>query len=190
VRIVFIGPPGAGKGTQAKLLAERLGIAHLSTGDILRQASQSGTPLGKRVRPIIDAGGLVDDALMVQVVEERLAADDCRRGFLLDGFPRTIPQAQALDALLERGRAPVDHVLELQVPDEQLIERLTLRFHRMANPRADDTIDAIPRRLELYHSQTAPLRDYYARQDLLARIDGVGSVPEVFERILAAIHCG
>ncbi len=188
MRIVFIGPPGAGKGTQAVRLADHLGIPHLSTGDILRSAKRAGTDLGKRVAPIMDAGGLVNDELMLGVVRERLAQDDCGGGFLLDGFPRTIPQATGLQQMLQQSAQQLDYVIELRVADDELKKRLERRFHEMENPRADDQPEAIPKRLAKYHSETAPLLDFYRGRDrLLKTIDGIGSIDEVFDRILAAI---
>jgi adenylate kinase len=182
--LVFIGPPGAGKGTQASRLADHFQIVHLSTGDILRAAKSQGTELGKIVAPIMDSGGLVSDELMVQVVRERITNDDCAGGFLLDGFPRTLPQARALDEMLEGRKKKIDAAVELCVSDDELTKRLLNRYHQLANPRPDDLPEAIPTRIMLYKTETAPLTDYYKKQNLLVAVDGVGTLDEVFERIV------
>lgn len=191
MRIVFIGPPGAGKGTQSARLARYLGIPHLSTGEILRNAKKAGTDLGKIVGPIMDSGGLVGDELMLDVVAERLAADDCNAGFLLDGFPRTVPQAKAFDQFLASRSMQIDHVIELRVADVEIIKRLETRFRDMKDPRADDNPESIPRRLNVYHNETSPLLGYYARQgNVLKKVDGLGTVDTVFDRILLSIGRG
>ena len=188
MRIVFIGPPGAGKGTQAIRLAAHLNIPHLSTGDILRAAKQAGTELGKKVAPIMAAGGLVSDELMLGVVDERLAEGDCRNGYLLDGFPRTIPQAEAFAEMLSSQNSCLDCVIELRVDDDELKKRLELRFHQLDSPRPDDMPEAIPRRIEVYHRETKPLLEFYSQTDgLLKSIDGSGSIDDVFERIIGSI---
>jgi adenylate kinase len=189
MRVVFIGPPGAGKGTQCARLASHLAIPHLSTGDILRQAVQDETELGRRVGPIMEQGGLVSDDLMMGVVRERLARPDCANGYLLDGFPRTVPQAESLVEYLAAVGQQLDHVVELRVPDDELRRRLEQRFRQMEQPRPDDHPDAIPNRLEVYHSETAPLLDYYSRAaGVLKTVDGTGSMDDVFQRIIDALQ--
>lgn len=191
MRIVFIGPPGAGKGTQSARLARYLKIPHLSTGDILRAAKKAGTDLGKIVGPIMDAGGLVGDELMLDVVSERLLTADCRNGFLLDGFPRTVPQAAGFCKHLEGKSQRLDHVIELRVADVELRKRLETRFQDLKDPRPDDHPDAIPRRLNVYHNEISPLLGFYSRLGgVLKTIDGLGSMDTVFERILLAIGKG
>ncbi len=187
MRIVFIGPPGAGKGTQAAKLAMRLGIPHLSTGEILRDAVGSGSELGRLVGPIMAEGKLVSDDLIVGVVRDRVQQRDCRAGFLLDGFPRTVAQAEAFDHWLADEGKRVTVVLEMFVPRDELIRRLHDRYGKIANPRPDDHPEAIPRRIQTYLDETRPVVNYYDSQGLLRRIDGVGAVSEVFERILQAI---
>lgn len=183
-RILFLGPQGSGKGTQASRLSTLLGVPHISSGDMLRQAVAEGTDLGKRAEAIMAAGDLVPDDLVVAMVAERLGKDDARCGFLLDGFPRTEAQAQALDEAVH-GDA-VDTVVLLDVPREELMARLLKRAEEQG--RKDDTPEAISRRLELYHEETAPLADYYPQRGVnLARIDGLGAIDEVFVRIATAL---
>ncbi|MCS7306051.1 MAG: adenylate kinase [Thermoguttaceae bacterium] len=177
MRIVFIGPPGAGKGTQAALVVGRYGIAHLSTGDMLRAARDAQTEIGKLADQYMSAGQLVPDDVILKIVQERLRSDDCRRGYLLDGFPRTLAQAEALDQMLAQEGTPLDVVLELRVPEEELFQRLSGRG------RADDKPEVIRQRLVAYRQQTEPLLDYYQRRRLLQTIDGLGSVEEIFQRI-------
>ncbi|ASV74009.1 Adenylate kinase [Thermogutta terrifontis] len=181
MRIVFIGPPGAGKGTQAQKIVERYMIAHLSTGDMLRAARDAKTPLGLKADEFMSRGELVPDDIIIDLIRERLQSPDCRRGYLLDGFPRTIAQAEALDAMLASQNTPLDVVLELQVPEDELFRRLAGRG------RADDKPEVIRQRLVAYRTQTEPLLDYYRRKNLLRSVDGVGTVDEIFERIRAIL---
>jgi adenylate kinase len=208
VKLIFIGPPGSGKGTQAKRLAGRFAIPHISTGDMLREAVAEGTELGKEAAKIMAAGNLVPDDVMIGMIRERLAKADARKGFILDGFPRTIVQAQKLDALLSgNGNEPL-RVLQLLVPDEAIVKRIALRrtcsqcgaiYHLENQPpakdsvcdrcgaeviaRPDDTEEAVRKRLDAFHRQTAPVADYYDSKKLLKKVDGIGPVDSVFERI-------
>jgi len=181
MRIVFIGPPGAGKGTQAERLVGAYRIAHLSTGDMLRAAREAGTEIGREADRYMSAGQLVPDETILAIVAQRLTEPDCRGGYLLDGFPRTLAQAEALDRMLEEAATPLDMVLELRVPEEELFERLAGRG------RADDNPEVIRQRLVAYREQTEPLLDYYRQRGLLQTIDGQGTVEEVFQRARAVL---
>jgi adenylate kinase len=185
MRIVLLGAPGSGKGTQAARLKAELGIAHISTGDLLRAAVKAGTPLGMRAKVVMDAGHLVSDEIVLAMLEERLARPDTQAGFILDGYPRNLAQADALDLLLLRIGQPLDAVLKLNVPDSDILKRTEIRFK--AEGRADDDPDTVRRRLQVYAEQTAPVADYYGRRGLLAEVDGVGAVEEIFARLLAAL---
>ncbi len=177
MRIVFIGPPGAGKGTQAEKIIAKYRPAHLSTGDMLRAARDAKSEIGLQAEKFMAAGQLVPDEVIVGVIEHRLQEPDCQAGYLLDGFPRTIAQAEALDRMLTAKGTPLNVVLELRVPDEELYRRLAGRG------RADDQPEVIRERLVAYNNQTSPLLQYYAKQNLLATIDGLGTVDEIFARI-------
>jgi adenylate kinase len=179
MRIVFLGPPGAGKGTQAQRLKSYLGVAHLSTGEMLRDAAD--TPLGRRANQYMNSGQLVPDDVVVGIVVERLKDDDCENGCLFDGFPRTVPQAEALDRMLTEHGMPLDLVLALDVPESDLITRLSARG------RPDDNLDAIAERFRQYHALTKPLLDYYSRRGILRQIDASASPEKVFERIQNAV---
>ncbi len=181
MRIVFIGPPGAGKGTQAARLIDTYEMAHLSTGDMLRAARDAKTEIGIKADEYMSAGRLVPDDVIVGIIADRLKEPDCRKGYLLDGFPRTIAQAEALDSMLADQGTPLSVVLELRVPEDELFERLAGRG------RADDTPEVIRQRLHAYSDQTRPLLDYYGSRDMLTSIDGLGTVDEVFERSKAVL---
>ncbi|HEX9265702.1 MAG TPA: adenylate kinase [Candidatus Binatia bacterium] len=211
-RIVLLGPPGAGKGTQAKLLQEKFTACQISTGDILRKAVAEQTPLGKEAAQYINRGALVPDGVIVNLVAERLKEKDCEPGFILDGFPRTIPQAESLDAILKKRGLSLNCVLSVQVPQREIIDRLAGRrtcrncgalAHVVFNPpkkegvcdrcggelyqRDDDREETIANRLKVYESQTAPLVNYYRQQGLLREIDGVGTVDAIRARIGKAL---
>ena len=186
MRIVLLGAPGSGKGTQAARLKADLGIAHISTGDLLRAAVKAGTPLGLRAKAVMDAGQLVSDEIVLAMLEERLAAPDTKAGFILDGYPRNLAQADALDKLLKRIGQPLDAVLKLNVPDADIVKRTEIRFK--SEGRADDNPDTVRRRLEVYAEQTAPVADYYAQRGLLTEVNGVGTIEEIFARLLAALN--
>ena len=204
-----MGPPGAGKGTQAKLLIERLGVPQISTGDMLRAAVKAGTPLGREAKAFMDRGALVPDSVIIGLVRERLQATDCVRGYILDGFPRTVAQAEALERTLLDLHLTLDHVLCLEVPAEDLIARIAGRrtcrgcgamFHVRFSPakrdgvcdvcggetyqRDDDREDTVRRRLEVYREQTEPLVRFYDGRGLLRRIAGTGEIPEIFARMV------
>jgi len=182
MRIILIGPPGAGKGTQCQKLVEYLQVPHLSTGEMLRAAVRAGTPEGVQAGRFMDQGQLVPDAIILGMVTKRLEAADCRDGCLLDGFPRTLPQAATLDDLLERRAMSVDGVVELAVPRDELVRRM------LARKRADDNPDIFAKRIASFEVQTAPLLDYYRRQGKLASIDGLGTADEIFARVRAALR--
>lgn len=177
MRLIFIGPPGAGKGTQAERVVETYQLAHLSTGDMLRAARDAQTEVGKQAEQYMSKGELVPDEIIVEIVRQRLQESDCQKGYLLDGFPRTIAQAEALDSMLASEDSPLDGVLELRVPEDELKQRLAGRG------RADDKPEVIEQRLVAYREQTAPLLDYYEKKGLLKPIDGLGTVDEIFQRI-------
>lgn len=186
MRIVFLGPPGAGKGTQAKLLSEKLSIAHISTGEILREAVRQGTELGKRVKGIMDAGQLVPDQLIVEVIKDRLQADDCQKGYILDGFPRTVAQAEALDSALAIMKQKLSEVVLFEVSGGDVQKRLEHR--REAEKRDDDAAKTQSERLKVYQAETAPLINFYESQGILKRVSGAGSVEEVGARVLSTIR--
>ncbi|MGH8871670.1 MAG: adenylate kinase [Acidimicrobiia bacterium] len=179
MRLLFVGPPGAGKGTQAALVAERLGIPHISTGDMFRHHVSTGTELGSRVDSIMKAGEYVPDEITVEMLRERLELPDAESGFILDGFPRTEGQVEALDGLV--GTGGLDAVVVFEVDEDALVDRL------LARGRADDTEETIRNRFKVYQEQTAPLLDIYGGRGLLVYVDGVGDIDEVTERILSAL---
>jgi len=185
LNLLLFGPQGSGKGTQAKRIAAEHGIPHVSTGDMFRAAIAKQTPLGKQVEPILAAGDLVPDDLTVGLIRERLAEPDAASGFVLDGFPRNLAQAEALDELLADLGRPLTAVLELLVPDGVCVERMLKRAAEEG--RADDTPEGIARRLEIYHNETAPLSEHYRASDRLVGIDGSGTVDEVWAEIDRAL---
>ena len=186
LNVLLLGPQGAGKGTQGKLISAEHGIPHIATGDILRGAMAVGSELGRKVKPIYDAGGLVPDDIMIELIRERLGDDDAAEGFVLDGFPRTAVQAAALDEMLDEIGRPLRVVLEFQLPEEVSIERLTRRAGDEG--RADDTPDAIRRRLALYHDQTEPLIEHYRSRGALVGIPANKTVEAVFADIQQALE--
>ena len=216
MRLILLGPPGAGKGTQANFIREKFGIPQISTGDMLRAAVKAGTPLGVAAKKVMDAGQLVSDDIIIGLVQERLKAPDCAKGYLFDGFPRTIPQAEAM----KKAAVALDYVLEIDVPDRDIVERMSGRrvhpasgrtYHLKFNPpkaagkddatgeplvqRDDDREETVKKRLEVYHSQTRPLVEYYgkwaksadARAPKYRKISGQGSVEEITRRVFAAL---
>ncbi len=185
MRVVFMGPPGAGKGTQATLLASRLGIPHISTGDIFRANVAQGTELGKQAQQFMDAGEYVPDTVTNAMVRDRLTHDDCRPGFLLDGYPRTVEQVAELDAMLRSAGQHLDVVVELTVDIDEVVSRLVKRAQDQG--RSDDTEDVMRRRLEVYAEQTAPLIETYSARGILVRVDGMGLIEEVTERLIAVV---
>ena len=205
MRLILVGPPASGKGTQADLLTARLAIPKISTGDMLRAAKAAGTALGKEAEAFMTAGKLVPDSVVIGLVEERLGQPDTAPGFILDGFPRTVPQAEALQALLQRLSAPIDAVVQIAVPRELLMERATLRridrqsgqiYHLKYKPhpagadlvhRADDHEETVKKRLDEYDNMTAALMPFYSALGLLRKVDGAGSPQSVFSRLLTSI---
>lgn len=213
MRIILVGPPGAGKGTQAEKIVARYGVAHISTGDILRANVKAGTELGKKAKSFMDAGALVPDEVIIGMMRERLADDDCKKGFILDGFPRTVPQAEALTGLLAEMGIVLDGVILLDVADETVVERLCGRrmckscgkiYHVSFNPssrgdrcdacggelyqRDDDKESVIRQRLSVYHAQTAPLVDYYGKAGLLVNVDAAQPGDKVLGQIEAQLE--
>lgn len=185
MRIVLLGPPGSGKGTQAGLLKERLGLPHISTGVLLREAVSAGTELGRQAQAFMDRGELVPDDLMLSLIEERLGADDVGGGFILDGYPRNLSQAEALDEVLARIGQPAEIALAITVDEEQIITRLAKRAQEEG--RSDDTEDVIRNRLKVYAEHTAPVNEYYRRQGKLTEIDGMADIDTVNGRIMDAL---
>ena len=209
MKIIFLGAPGAGKGTQAEIIASRLGIPTISTGAIIREALKTGTEMGLKAKEFIEVGELAPDDVVIGIIKERLLKSDCQNGFILDGFPRTVPQAEALDSM---GIA-LDKVVSIEVPDEAIVERMSGRrvcakcgasYHIAFNPsadgktcdkcseeltvRRDDAPEVVLSRLEVYHSTTEPLKDYYSAKGILKLVDGVGSVEEISCRTMRALE--
>ena len=216
MNLILLGPPGAGKGTQAKRLQESRGLGQLATGDMLRAAVASGSEVGRRVKAIMEAGHLVPDAILIEMIAARIAEPDCARGFILDGFPRTVPQAEALDAMLAARRSALDHVILMEVDEAALIDRLSGRFtcgqcgasyhERYHRPqaegvcdscgstnlvhRADDRPEAVATRLAAYRNQTAPILPYYRTRGMLRTVDGMAEIDEVTRQIEAVLRDG
>jgi adenylate kinase len=186
MRIVLLGAPGSGKGTQAALLVEETNLPHISTGELLRSAVAAGTELGKQAKVVMDRGELVSDDIMLGLIEERLSRDDVKNGFILDGYPRNLVQAQALDVLLARLNQPIDEALQIDVDVEMVIQRIALRAAEEG--RSDDSEEIARNRMKVYAEQTAPVADYYAEKGMLSRVLGVGSIEEVFQRILGVLQ--
>jgi adenylate kinase len=187
MRIILLGPPGAGKGTQAKEIVARFGIPHISTGDLLREQVASGSELGNRVKAILDSGDLVTDEIVMEMVDDRISRPDCEKGFLLDGVPRTVKQAEILASMLDKRNVALSAVVQISVPDEVLLARIRSRGIANAGTRTDDTAEVAAKRLEVYRAQTAPVASYYKDRGALKVVDGVGSVGEVSERIFASV---
>jgi adenylate kinase len=185
MRLVLLGAPGSGKGTQAARLKADFGVPHISTGDMLRAAVKAGTPLGVKAKAVMDAGQLVSDDLLLGMLEERLAEPDTRPGFILDGYPRNLAQADALDQLLTKIGQPLDAVVKLEVPNEVIIKRCEIRF--AAEHRKDDDPVVVRDRLKVYAEQTAPVADFYARLGKLQVVDGVGELDDVTARVKRAL---
>lgn len=212
MQLIFLGPPAAGKGTQARRLAGEYSIAHISTGEILRAAVRSGTVLGRKAQQYMDRGALVPDEVMIAIIQARLQEGNCARGFILDGFPRTIPQAEALNALLDLLEKPIDYVVNMEVPVEEVLRRMSGRltcqncgsmFNLILHPprvagrcdccggaltqRADDKIETIQERMVIYRQSTQPLVEYYQTRGLLRTVDGTGSIDDIAKRIIEAV---
>jgi adenylate kinase len=184
--LMILGAPGSGKGTQGKLLAEHLGVPQVSTGELLRSAVKNGTPLGVKAKGFMDQGLLVPDEIIFGLIREILGSPPAQRGVLMDGFPRTIPQAEAVDGMLVERSARVDRVLVLDVDEEELVQRLLGRAAKEG--RSDDNIDSIRQRLKVYHAQTAPLIDFYERRGVVRRVPGMGSVEEIQVRMQETVR--
>ena len=185
MRLILLGAPGAGKGTQAQFICEQFKIPQISTGDMLRTAIKDGTELGLKVKEIMNSGGLVSDEIVLGMLEERLARPDTAKGFILDGYPRNLAQADALDGLLARLGQPLDAVVKFEVPNEVIVGRCEIRY--AAEGRADDHPETVRKRLAVYAEQTAPVAGFYQARGRLVVVDGVGPVDEVFQRIVSAL---
>jgi len=192
MNIILLGPPGAGKGTQAKILEETHGIVQLSTGEMLRAAVASGGELGQQAKAVMDAGHLMPDDIMIQIISERISQSDCVNGFILDGFPRTTAQAEALATMLAEKGLKLDFVIEIAVDDEILVDRINTRVAQLpeAERRSDDNAETLRKRLGVYHEQTAPILPFYRDRDMLKQVDGMLSIEEVtrqIEQVVSAV---
>ena len=181
MRLILFGPPGAGKGTQANKISENYVAAHISTGDMLRAAVKNGTELGTLAKSYMDKGELVPDDVIIGIIKDRIQEDDARKGFMLDGFPRTIAQAEALNSMLKQENESIDTVVSIEVKDEEIIERILERAK--IEGREDDTEDVVKNRLSVYRNQTEPLKSFYQKERILSQVDGMGTIDEVFGRI-------
>jgi adenylate kinase len=186
MRIVLLGAPGSGKGTQAALMVEQLNLPHISSGELLRSAVREGTELGLRAKAVMDRGELISDDIMLGLIEERLSRDDVAAGFILDGYPRNIAQAVALDGLLTQLDKPLDEALQIDVDIEKVIQRIALRASKEG--RSDDSEAVARKRMQVYAEQTAPVAEYYAENGLLTRVLGMGAIEEVFQRIMGVLQ--
>lgn len=186
MRMIFLGPPGAGKGTQAGIISEKLNIIHVSTGEILRSAIKNETELGKQAKSYIDKGELVPDRLVVDIIKDRLSQSDAESGYILDGFPRNLEQAKVLDDILASMSQKIDHAINVDVPDNELVVRLLERARKEG--RTDDNETVIKNRLKVYNESTLPLINYYKEKNILIDIDGVGDIDEITNSILSSIR--
>lgn len=186
MNLILLGPPGCGKGTQGSILADRVGIPKVATGDLLRAAVRDGTPLGLKAKEFMDQGLLVPDEIIIGLIEEVLSSEEAAQGVIMDGFPRTVPQAEAVDALLERHGKSVDRVLGFEVPDDELVSRLLGRASQEG--RSDDAPEAIKKRLQVFRDETAPLIEYYKKKGILVEVEAVGSIETIAERIGGAVE--
>ncbi len=184
MNMVFLGPPGSGKGTQAVRVAKELGIVHLSTGDVLREAVKQGTDLGKQAEGFMTRGELVPDALIIDLIEAKIAGGELNNGFILDGFPRTVPQAESLNEMFKKNSINLEKAILLNVGDEEILRRIKGRAE--AEGRADDTVEVIKNRLEIYREQTAPIVDLYRDQSILVEVQGEDTMENVYSAVLAA----
>ena len=190
MRLVLLGPPGAGKGTQSQRMVAKYGIVQLSTGDMLRAAAAAGSTVGLRAKALMDRGDLVPDDIMIEIIDERLGRPEAANGFILDGFPRTVAQAEALERLLDAKGLSLDAVIEIVVDDERLQSRIENRIRETGGARADDTVETLKRRLAVYHAQTAPVVEYYRKKGVLKTVDGMGTMDEVstaIEGLISAV---
>ncbi|NNE84984.1 MAG: adenylate kinase [Alphaproteobacteria bacterium] len=192
MNIILLGPPGAGKGTQAKFLEDTHSIVQLSTGDMLRAAASSGSELGTQAKAVMDAGQLMPDDIMIQIISERISQPDCVNGFILDGFPRTTAQAEALEVMLAEKGLPLDFVIEISVDDEILVDRINARVAQMpeSERRSDDNAETLRKRLGVYHEQTAPILPFYRDRGMLKQVDGMQSIEQVtaqIEQLVSAV---